>query len=96
MPFARRFPLSSYLDRNRITGAKRRFDRLDLGPRVPRSSNAQSPAIYERTILNGPIDVTRPPSYRSGWGRLPKKVSHDEYCTELRPLCVFLSYGGET
>jgi hypothetical protein len=42
------------------------IDYWDLGPRVPRSSNAQSPAIYERTIRNGPIDVTRPPSYRSG------------------------------
>ena len=61
------------------------------------SSNAQSLAMCERTILNGPIDVPRPPSYRSGWGRLPRKIiSHDEYSTELRPLRVFLSYGGET
>ena len=45
------------------------IDYWDLGPRLPRSSNAQSPAIYERTILNGPIDVPRPPSYRSGWER---------------------------
>jgi hypothetical protein len=46
--------------------------------------------------LHGCIDVPRPPSYRSGWGRLPSKVSHDEYITELRSLRVFLSYGGET
>jgi len=73
------------------------IDYWDLGPRAPRSSNAQSPAIYERTIPNGPIDATRPPSYRLGWGRLPRKViSHDEYSTELRLWRVFLSYGRET